>query len=407
MTLCENLRALGWAALLLPAAALAAEVRLIAFGEIPASSVDALGDTLGGIGSAVAYDPRTGDVLLMPDRGAGDGTIDYQPRYHRVRLQRLGDRLTARVVSTTLFRDERGRPFTGLSPDREDRTTHCERLCLDPEALAIAPDGSLYVGDEYRPAILHFRRDGRLLRVLPLPSWYAPHDAAGRPAYLPHAAITSGRTENQGIEALGLLPDGRHAVVILQSGLAQDGGRGAGISRVLILDLASGAPVAEYAYRFTRPWGASFRELSVNDLAVLDEHTLLVLERDGLGRDGNPSAAPARTKAVYRVDLRGATNLLALPGHRLPARGLRPVKKTRVFNLPDLLAKNKIPRSTLAAKWEGLALLPSADAHEQRLLLTADNDFLAPNLRLDGRVVPFPCAQDAVPTQLVEVLLRN
>lgn len=56
--------------------------------------------------------------------------------------------------------------------------------CLDPEALSVAPDGSLYVSDEYRPALLHFDREGALLRDIPLLEWYRPIDSEGRTNYL-------------------------------------------------------------------------------------------------------------------------------------------------------------------------------------------------------------------------------
>lgn len=395
------------ASLLLVAPAAAAEVRLVAFGEIPASATDTRGDTLGALGSAIAYDARSGDLLLMPDRGPGDGTIDFQPRFHRVRVTRDGAALRIRLLETVLFRDERGRPFTGLLANSPSQPTRDGRRCLDPEALAIAPDGSLYVSDEYAPALLHFDRRGRLLRTLPLPEWYRPRNASGAVDYRPGAKLVSGRTENQGGEALGILPDGKRAVVILQSALAQDGGHGAGTARILIVDLATGKPSAEYAYRFSRPRGLSYDQLSVNDLAVIDAGTLLVLERDNLGRNGDPSFSPARYKAVWRVDLRGATDLLELSNHSLRGSSVRFVKKTRVFNLPDLVRQLDLPRRALAAKWEGIALLPSPQPSDLRLLMVADNDFLAPSLRIDGRRERFERARDAVPTQLFEIAVRK
>lgn len=407
----------------------AAPVTLLGFGEIPATARDSLGDTIGGLGSAVAYDPHTGEVLMMPDRGAGDGTIAYRPRYYRLRLTREGRKIHAAVEKTILFRDERGRSFTGLLADRRDAPLRGDQRCLDPEALAVAPDGSLYVSDEYAPALLHFRPDGSLIRVIPLPDWYQPKNAAGSPEYRPRPRLRSGRTENQGAEAMGILPDGQRAVLIMQSALAQDGGRSAGTSRVLILDLRSGRPVAEYAYAFTdpaslNPKGArprlTFADLSVNDLAVIDARTFLVLERDNLGRSGPRKPTVARHKAVFVVRLDGATNLLDVPGRpfgRAPAdpafrplarsAGVRFVEKTPLFNLPDLVAQLGLRPADLAAKWEGLARLPSPSRGSFRLLMTADNDFLDPHPRFDGVTHKFPRAKDAVPTQFFEILAKR
>lgn len=412
----RSVGALALSAALLFAAPLHSGVQLLAYGEIAPDAKDQLGDTIGSLGSAATYDPKTGDVFLMPDRGAGDGSIDYRPRCYRVHIDRDGQKLHARVVETILFRDEHGRPFTGLLANPGSQPVHGNRRCLDPEAIAVAPDGSLYVSDEYQPALLHFDRTGHLLRTLPLPAWYRPVNARRTPEYTPGAGLRSGRTENQGCEAMGILPDGRSAVLILQSALTQDGGRGAGTSRVLVLDLRSGQPLAEYPYAFSRPHGTAFAELSVNDLAVINDHTLLVLERDGRGRNGALRFPVARSKSVWLTDLSHATNLLALPGRPYDQSPGEPefkplsrqakvafARKTRLFNLPDLVGQLGLRRSSLDAKWEGLARLPSTEPHVFRLLLTADNDFVNPSLSFNGVTHRFPRAEESLPTQLFEI----
>jgi hypothetical protein len=413
-----SLRLFGIAVLLL-GVSLHAEVAIVASGELPASTKDSSGDTVGGIGSAVAYDERTGCVFLMPDRGAGDGTIAYRPRCYRMRLSanpKNPARLDTRIEETIFFRDNAGRFFTGLLPDNAAAPSRGGRRCLDPEAIAIAPDGSLYITDEYSPALLHFDRSGKLLREYPLPHWCQPRNRAGDLDYRSPPHLSSGRTENQGPEAMGLLPGGKRAVLIFQSALAQDGGKLAGTARILVLDLRSGRPVAEYAYPFG-PAPVGFADLSVNDLAVVDALTLLVLERDGRGRNGSLDHPSARYKAVWLVDLRDATNLLSLrdlPYNRAPSdkaflpltrsAGVRFVKKTHLFNLPDLLPSKGLAARDLAAKWEGLCLLPSSEKRSLRLLLTADNDFLHHSLSFDGITTRFPRAQDSVPTQFFEIL---
>lgn len=64
-----------------------------------------------------------------------------------------------------------GRPLTGAD--------------LDPEALVRLPDGSLWIGDEFGPFLLHFDADGRLLEpalelALPVGGTEAPAGGAGR-----------------------------------------------------------------------------------------------------------------------------------------------------------------------------------------------------------------------------------
>jgi Esterase-like activity of phytase len=410
------------AALLLTSPVHAAEVKLQAYGEIAASARDSLGDTIGGIGSAITYDERTKSVFLMPDRGAGDGTIAYTPRCYRFRITpRAGDaaRLDARLEETIIFRDANGRPFTGLLADKAHKPERDGLRCLDPEAIAIAPDGTLYVSDEYAPALMHFDRSGRLLDEIALPEWYRPRDKKGSLDYSTSSRTISGRDENRGAEALGILPGGKRAVLVFQSALVQDGGKPAGTTRMLIVDLRSGKPIAEYAYPFG-PSLTGFENLSVNDLAVVDAHTFLVLERDGFGRSGPFKNPKARYKAVWVVDTRGATNLLKLrdrPYDQQPSSpafkpltrsaDVRFVKKTLLFNLPDLLPQLGMPLSQLSAKWEGIALLPPKSKREFHLLMTADNDFLSPVLRFDGKTTRFPRAVDSVPTQFFEILAQR
>ena len=415
-----NLRNL-WIALLL-GSSLRAEVTLQAYGEIPSSVRDSLGDTIGGIGSAVCYDAKTDSVFMMPDRGAGDGTIDYQPRCYRIRITRNPAnprRLDYRIEETILFRDKNGRPFTGRLADTPSVPLHNSRRCLDSEAISVAPDGSLYVSDEYAPALLHFDRSGKLLREIPFPDWYLPRDSKGSLEYRARSKIVSGREENRGAEAMGILPGGKRAVLILQSALEEDGGKPAGTSRVLVLDLRSGKPVAEYAYAFAdaAQFHLKFQNLSVNDLTVINDHQFLVIERDDLGRDGPIQVTPARYKAVWLVDTRGATNLLELRGRPYDqsppnpafkpisrASGVKFVRKTELFNLPNLTSQLGMLPDQLAAKWEGITLLPPRSPKAFHVLMTADNDFLNPILHFNGASIRFPRARAAVPTQIFEIL---
>jgi hypothetical protein len=414
------IRSLLAAAALLSTSSLHAEVLLNAYGEIPPDTRDSLGDTIGGLGSAISYDAKTGGVFMMPDRGAGDGTIDYRPRCYLLAIKRDAKnsrRLDIAIKRTILFRDEAGRPFTGLNAGSSDSPRRDGRSCLDPEAISVAPDGTLYVSDEYTPALLQFTRDGKLLRRIPLPDWYQPRDRKERLAYKPGAKLMSGREENRGGEAMGILPDGKHAVIILQSALTQDGGKPAGTSRMLVLDLRTGASVAEYAYAFGTPGGGlKFENLSVNDLSVVNNHTFLVLERDDRGRSGPLRHTTARYKSVWVVDTSRATNLLALRGQpydRSPASpAFKPlrrdapvafVKKTPLFNLPELTRQLGIGPAQLAAKWEGITLLPPRSKRTFHLLMSADNDFLNPTLHFDGATQKFPRARDAVPTQIFEI----
>ena len=377
------------------AATLHAETVIEASGDLSAETRDQNGDTIGGIGSGMVYDGKNDTYLAISDRGPGDGTLPYRPRYVVLKIAQNRDRLEPRLVKSIILRDEKGAAMTGLIPD--DKTAPTPRMkdgrtCIDPEAIALAPDDTLYITDEYGPYLYQFRRDGGMIRRIDLPEKFSPVTAEGRPAFTDKAQLASGRNINQGPEGMCLLPDGKTAALIFQSGLMQDGGRKAPQTSLVLIDLTSGQTVANYLYEFATSIPGTDNPLkpgkiSVNDIAPLGDHRFLVLERDGIGRDGNPDFKPAAYKSVWMIETPAASSGPAL------------VKKTFLFNLASLV---KDP-ATLNAKWEGLAIIPPTSNKEVTLMMTADNDFLAPVIHEDGKEYPFPRAQDAVPSQFFKI----
>lgn len=380
-----------------------AEAVVLASGSIPSDTRDNLGDTVGGLGSGIAHDPETGLFFCIPDRGAGDGTIDFRPRYIKVRLDLEGDDLNPQVVESVLFRDEQGREMSGLIPD--DPKSEIPRLkdgrtCLDPEAIATAPDGTLYVTDEYGPLLYQFARDGKMIRRIELPEIFRPRRADGHVDFTNTDKLVHGRAVNQGPEGMCLLPDGKSVALIFQSGLMQEEASKSPTTNLMILDLETGKPTALYAYPFSKvvPETNEPQELenvSVNDLAALSQTRILVLERDNRGRNGSRDYPVARNKAVWIADLSMATNIL----DHGSAAAARPVAKMLLFNLPAIVPDPK----RLAAKWEGIVIVPPLHPSMVTLVMTADNDFLTPVLHIGGKEVPFPRAQDSVESQFFKI----
>lgn len=391
-----------WIAGLIFAVSLRAEVKIEASGEIPAEALDSLGDTVGGIGSGLVYDVKNGVWICQPDRGPGDGALAFRPRYVVVKMEPNGSQLNPKVLESVLYRDEQGRFMTGLTPDDPSAVTpkmKDGRTCLDPEAIALAPDGTLYVSDEYGPYLYQFRRDGQMIRRIALPEKFRPRTADGTTEFTDRQPLVAGRNVNQGGEGMALLPDGKTAALIFQSGLVEDGGRQSATTRMLFMDLETGEPVAEYLYPFTSTnptTGDPLKpeQLSVNDLVALDAKRFLVLERDRIGRDGSINHPTAAYKSVWLVDISEATDLL-----NRKTRELRPVEKKFVFNLAALV---KDPKA-LSAKWEGIAVMPPSNEKMVTLLMAADNDFLAPIIHDEGKSYPFPRTKAPVPTQFFQI----
>jgi hypothetical protein len=78
------------------------------------------------------------------------------------------------------------------------------------------------------------------------------------------------------------------------------------------------------------------RGQGVSEILAINDHEFLVLERDNRSNLQNPPQAPTR-KNIYKIDLTGATDVLAiesLPAGALPA-AVVPVLKSAFINLLD------------------------------------------------------------------------
>ena len=396
-------------------------------GSIPSSTLDSLGDTAGSYGSGSAYDAKAGILYLTSDRGPGDGTIDYSPRLFAMPMPQDSVKVIVNVSepsSAHLYKDVSGQPFTGLLPDSPDAEPRMKdgRRCLDPEGLALLHDGNLFLCEEYFPSVLQFKPDGTFLARFVPPDNYLPRNETGEVDFRPREDRTEGREDNRGFEGVALSPDGKTVYAILQSALTQDGGRGAGASRLLAINALTGTPQAEYAVRFTDPASLGERgtklktkNLVFSDLLCLPSGKILALERDNRGQDGSADPKKAVFKSVCVLDLTGATDLLSLPEKPYSLRKADPKFKPLNANQPIVYVKKKLffdfheldlPSKGLTwdqvpEKWEGLALL-SPD----RLLVIADNDFLTPELTLAGKQVSFPKCRTPVDTWWFTVRLR-
>jgi hypothetical protein len=406
---------------------LLAQPKLEKLSSIPSSTVDSLNDTAGSFGSGAAYDPNSKTLYLTTDRGPGDGAVDFAPRLYAIPFP-PNEQNPAQTIQShltpTLYKDTDGKPFSGLHPDKIDPEPCRQdgRRCLDPEGLTLMQDGNLLLCEEYMPSILQFKPDGTFMaRLIPPENYFPRNPTSGEIDFREAADRQEGREDNRGFEGLALSPDGKTLYTILQSGLTQDGGKDAGVTRLLVFDAFSGTPKSEYAVRFTDPASLGDRakklktkNLVVSDLLCLPDGRLLALERDNRGQDGSAEPKVAIFKSVCVLNLKGATDLLSLPDKPYSLRKADPkfkplnasqpieyVKKTLLFDFQNLdLPSQGLAWDQLPEKWEGLALL-----NNKRLLVMSDNDFLTPELNLSGQKIPFPKCQTPIPTWLFTIQL--
>src|SRR5215467_9678881 len=165
------------------AAALIARAVLPAatFADGPISGTMITGGLVGGTfpsqpvqGISSLVDAHDGTFLAMPDNGYGtlDNSADFRLRVYRIRPNfrtatggagdievesfiELHD--PSHLIKSTIVNEfTRDRVLTGAD--------------FDIESLRVAPDGTLWIGDEFGPFLLHFDQAGRLLHApFPLP----------------------------------------------------------------------------------------------------------------------------------------------------------------------------------------------------------------------------------------------
>ncbi len=177
---------------------------------------------------------------------------------------------------------------------------------------------------------------------------------------------TMGRTANKGLEGLAITPDGKTLVTMIQAPLVQDANQGAtNLLRFLTIDITSGT-THEYAYNLTTGSG-------VSEIVALNNHEILVDERDGKGLgDGSK----AKIKQLFKIDFASAADVSTLDG---PTATTKAVTKTLFLDVLTVLTANGFTTSTVPAKLEGLAFGPDVTAGgvtTHTLWVANDNDFL-------------------------------
>jgi len=400
----------------------AAAIDLIAIGQLPGSGSDysglsgtlengARGDLLGGLGSGLAWAGGS-TFLALPDRGPNavawqasiDNTTSYVPRFHTLNLQlvRQADAATGlpftlvpTLLRTTLLYSERpltygapvdgytavpsiNRPgryyFSGRSDNFNAGTTSSDATDarLDPEGIRVARDGdSVYVSDEYGPYLYEFdRHSGERLRVLRLPANLAVAKKAPTGA-AEISGNTAGRVANKGMEGLAISPDGKTLFGFVQSPLIEDGGDGGRANRIVKVDIRTGA-TAQYVY--DNYLVDKSKAYNSSELLALNDHELLVLERDGKGL-GDDSKADV--KRIYKIDIAQAQDASSLSG--VAALLPHAVAKTLFLDIAAALKAAGLTTAQIPAKLEGMTFGEDVVVDgvvKHTLYIGNDNDFL-------------------------------
>jgi DNA-binding beta-propeller fold protein YncE len=405
-----------------------ASIDLIAIGSLSGESTDlsvqtagplengAPGNLLGGIGSGIAY-AGCNRFLAIPDRGpnalpynAGvSDTTSYIDRFQTIVMDlepsapgaALPFDLTPTLADTTLlhagqplvygsgadFGLPNGEPtlnrpnhthyFTGRSDnfDASRLSTNAADARLDPESIRVTHDGSnVFVTDEYGPYIYRFnRKTGQRTAVIAAPDSFAVADLSAN-GDQEISGNSSGRVANKGMEGLAISPDGTVLYGAMQSPLLQDGGTNAPYTRILRIDPDTGE-MRQYAYPLTNIGSAANPKFpTISEVVAINDHELLVDERDGKGLGDGSTAV---FKKLFRIDLTGAQDVSALTG----AAALAPyaMAKVQFLDIVATLNTHGIGSSNVPAKLEGLAFGPDVEidgVSKHTLFVSNDNDFV-------------------------------
>lgn len=402
-----------------------ATLRNFGFDEMPSLGTTAAGQqiALGGFSGLFfeGLDRRNGRLIFVthPDRGPnaqpfdfdGDGNVerpfplpDFQLRIVRFALDlRSGE---AQILEQIPLTRADGTPITGL-PNvpgpvgpafRDEVPTDLFGNVLDRDAfggdiegIVRVEDGTYWIVDEFRPAIYHFTAWGSLIeRFVPAGS-NAFGEIVGTEA-LP--AVYGQRRANRGFEAVAYQNGKIYAFI--QSPLDNPdtpndaSSKKSRNGRILEFDPVTKTTTAEYLYIFEG--GGSDK---IGDAVSQGGGKFLLIERDD-------AISLTAKKALFEIDLAGATNLATLPAEiagpggtlelldkaGLDAAGIKPVAKRLAANLARA-------GYSFADKPEGLAKI--ADGV---FAIINDNDFkLAGTFDpVTGLLDPNPNAQEPIVT---------
>ncbi len=250
----------------------------------------------------------------------------------------------------------------------------------DFEGVLIDKDGSFWMCDEYRPALYKFNSMGKLIERY-VPSKTSMLGTAPQPVgtygaeTLPE--VYSKRRANRGFEAIAY-DDVNHIIYgFIQSPLYNPSSvtkNNSDVIRILGINADTGVPVEEYVYLLERNKDtgyASSRVDKIGDAVYTGNGKFLVIERDSEG----PAVSTGK-KYVFEIDINYATNILntscgasigkeleEMTADEIIAENIRPVHKTKAFNLPSIGYQG-------SDKAEGIALLPNNE-----IAIINDNDF--------------------------------
>ncbi|KAF7966807.1 hypothetical protein HWV62_36973 [Athelia sp. TMB] len=398
---------------------------MVGFGLIPSNLTDSIGDTFGGVGSAIAIKrgtwkklsngSYTGTLYVQPDRGYNViTTVDYRARHHEINFvlspyynttnltfAAAQDTLAVHYTKTVLHYDRWGGETTGLDalgvrpavigfpnkylplsdPPMPIANATYKHLSVDAEGLVEMPDGTIWVSDEYGPYIYRFTAGGQLIQTIQPPQAILPLNATGGLNFTSGPNPTTGRAPNQGYEGLAYDQTRNRLYALLQSATIQDGGAVDTTqqwTRLFAWDLSNPLErpplVGEWVVEL--PLTSKGKTNAASELHFVSQNVFLALSRDGKGRGG--SSTSSNYKQVDLFSIANATNIangvFDSPANPIAVNGvlnstITPATYVSFLSLIDSVQLGRFGMhngdpddpTLIDAKFESIALAPVGD----------------------------------------------
>jgi hypothetical protein len=245
-----------------------------------------------------------GSYLAMSDNGFGAkaNSQDFLLRVHHLAPSTRRESIEVRGgftlsdpyhrVAATTWRDggcqaaatQAPLPAGYTCPPRDRQLTGWD---FDPESMQVAPDGTLWFGEELGPYLLHADAHGRLLEApIPTPGVKSPSNPTLLPGEQPNLA------NSKGFEGMAITPDGTGLRAMLEGPVAGDPATDLRVYDVRLGDRRSPTVFTgdHDVYRLESPSNA------IGDHIAVNRHQYLTIERD------NGSGPTAAFKRIYLVD---------------------------------------------------------------------------------------------------------
>ena len=192
---------------------------------------------------------------------------------------------------------------------------------FDPESFVLSPDGTFWISEEFGPFLLHVAADGRLLEPpVPVPGVRSPQNPfldiadRSRPERPKLAA-------SRGFEGMAIDPDGGTLYALLEGAVSGDDAQELRIyvyriatrrfddaylrvrlearsQQVDLTKLVDARGALIYPDATAPPAGP----VSIGELKAVNDHQLMMIERDNLGDDERPP----RFKKIFLLELAGS-----------------------------------------------------------------------------------------------------